>query len=674
MSTAPGATDRKLNPILVVEDNSIDLEAARRAFRKTGIPNEIDHAWTAEEALDYLGRPEKSSPSLILLDLNLPGMGGRKALEIIKGDENFRDIPVIVLTTSNYGQDIESCYNLGANTFIQKPVDFDALCKDIHNVVEYWLGTALLPPLQDMRARTNELEQAKIAAERANQAKTDFLANMSHELRTPLNSVMGMIRLLREDRSIADEQRDMLGVAFRASESLLTIVNDILDLAKVESGHMELESITFSLGEVVDGVQEIIAPMCDDKGLAFESDFTRDNLPYLVGDPTRLSRVMINLLGNAVKYTERGRVFYNVKCRPDGAGRIVLDFSVTDTGIGIAADKLHQIFGKFTQADRSIARRYGGTGLGLNITKQIVEKMDGRVGVESVLGKGSRFWVEIPFRTALKRPVHDDDLVANDDARRLPAAQRLHAADARLLVAEDYLMNQAYMKKLLPQLGFRRFHFVTDGEEAARQGASGNYDLILMDCHMPLLNGYDATTAIRAVEPPGQRIPIVAMTADAILGTRERCLSAGMDEYIAKPLDPRAFRRVVGKWITFPEECGSDCDTAPPPSVNLSGLRQFADSEEEIRELVGMFLSQAEESLATLAALCGEDQSAEWSEAAHKFKGGAAMLRAERLAALCSEAQEMVDPSPYARERMLARIRDAYAEVRQDLEQLAPQG
>ncbi|MEZ0225640.1 MAG: PAS domain-containing protein [Alphaproteobacteria bacterium] len=539
---------------------------------------------------------------------------------------------------------------------------------------EGW-ATRMTGSVTDITARKLAEEEIKIArahADKASQAKSDFLSHMSHELRTPLNSIIGMTRMLHEDDDVPEEQREMVGIAYRSATNLLDIVNDILDLSKVEAGEMQLERIVFSFEEVMDNVMETMLPLSSGKGLTFGCNFSAGTLPYLVGDPTRLGRIIVNLVGNAIKYTEQGSVTVDIECPADGDDQVMLKFSVTDTGIGIPKDKLEVIFDKFAQADTTITRKYGGTGLGLHITRRLVEKMGGIMSVESQLGKGSRFWFNIPFRTSEMRPLINKKAYQAVRTERLPADQRKNIADISLLLAEDYQLNQAFMQKFLGRIGIKKFDLAENGVEVLAALHKKPYDLILMDCHMPVMSGYEATAEIRRHEKEnGRHIPIIAMTADAMVGTRDRCLRSGMDDYISKPIDPDLLRHIVSRWATFPEDEQPAPAPKPapaaaiePPVVDLEALRQFADNESDMRRFLGMFMSQSEDIVKTLRDNCGAGRNKTWTEAAHKFKGGAAMIKAERLRALCEQAQRMEEASEEERQDMLRKILAAYNEIK----------
>ncbi len=512
-----------------------------------------------------------------------------------------------------------------------------------------------------------ELIASKERAEKASQIKSDFLANMSHELRTPLNSIIGLSRMLYEDETLSEDHRDMVGITFRSANSLLDIVNDILDLSKIEADALQLEKIVFAPQEVISGVMEIFLPLCSQKGLILNCNLPAGaKMPYLIGDPTRLSRIIVNLVSNAVKYTERGSVTIDVACTEAKHGKIHFSCSVTDTGIGIPKKKLNSIFDKFVQADASITRKYGGTGLGLNITKYLVEKMGGKMNVTSTLGEGSCFRFSIPFETAKHRPAVDKRAFRRTKIDRLPPEKRKNTKEARILVGEDHLLNQAFMKRLLPKMGFENFDIVDNGQMVLDALNNAAYDLILMDCHMPVVSGYDAVEQLRVQEKGTDRhIPVIAMTADAMAGTREKCLIAGMDDYISKPLSPDELKLVMGRWVTFPEE--DDNKDSPPVKEQKDGgpsLKAFANNEEDLHQLVSLFIQQSEESINTLKNNCTDGKNTVWVEAAHKLKGSAAAARAKKLESLCAKAQKMESATTRERKAMLNEISAAYNKVK----------
>jgi PAS domain S-box-containing protein len=393
--------------------------------------------------------------------------------------------------------------------------------------------------------RTAELAEARDRAEAASKAKSAFLANMSHELRTPLNGILGMIDLV--SRHAADTRsKAQLGMARQASLHLLGVINDILDLSKIEAERMTLEDRPFRLADVFNNLRSLIAQRAEDKQLAFAIDApaSLQAMP-LRGDALRLGQVLLNLAGNAVKFTRAGQIVVRASLDDEHADDVRLRFEVEDTGIGIDAEDCRKLFTAFTQADSSTTRKYGGTGLGLAISKRLVQMMGGDIGVDSCIGRGSRFW----FTVRLDKAAEDD---IGDASQAHSARERLAAScrGRRVLLAEDEPVSQEVVRHLLEEVGLS-VEVADDGSEAVALARCERFDLILMDVRMPNLNGLDATRQIRA-DSQDVEVPIVAITANAFDEDRRSCLEAGMNDHLAKPVTPELLYATVLRWLKPP--------------------------------------------------------------------------------------------------------------------------
>jgi hypothetical protein len=503
----------------------------------------------------------------------------------------------------------------------------------------YLLGFSI--DVSEQRAARDAMQRAVESAQGASQAKSDFLANMSHEIRTPMNGILGMTELVLESH-LEPEQRDDIGLVKASAGALLTIVNEILDFSKIEAGKLDLEEVPFDLRKLVRDTMRSMALRAQQKGLALTCHIPA-NLPRsMKGDPGRLRQVLINLLGNAIKFTQQGSVTLALEIGAQSDERCELAFAVIDTGIGIPLDKQELIFEAFAQVDGSTTRQYGGTGLGLTICRRLVILMQGDLRVISEPGKGSTFHFSVPLRHSAPQAFAEEnpaDPLAEAPPEVLALAGRTplpgdeHAPGSgnglRILLAEDNPVNQRLALRLLEKMG-HRIVLVDNGLDALERVMQGGFDLVLMDVQMPELDGLSATRRIRQWETShGVHVPIIAMTARAMQGDRDRCLEAGMDDYLSKPVDSERLRQLVSRFHV--EQAG------PVLAWRAALLRLDGDSG-LLLELAQLFIDDGPELMRTLYEALAADDLAASQRAVHSLQGVLVNFGAERA---ISQAERM---------------------------------
>ncbi|HEY9852163.1 MAG TPA: response regulator [Leptolyngbyaceae cyanobacterium] len=654
--------------ILVVDDVNKNLQLLSNILESAGYGTTF--ATSGQQTLERL---KNIKPDLILLDLMMPEMDGLQVCEILKANPDYQEIPVIFITASQEQENVLQAFERGAVDYVTKPFSPPELLARVRTHLE------LKHTKDQLKNTLKQLVKARDAALEAARIKTQFLANMSHEIRTPMNAVLGMTEILL-NTPLNEHQLDCLKTLKSSGENLLMIINDILDFSKLEAGAVRLEKEQFALHSVIKELIDLLTPQAEAKGIKLNYTIDSHVPETSIGDATRLRQILTNLISNAIKFTEVGEVTVKVANKslwqPETTEElssvssainkpIELLFSICDTGIGISQEDRQKLFKSFSQADSSSIRKYGGTGLGLVICKQLVQLMGGEIGCHSILGQGSTFWFTAVFdRSELTKlmPVErtDKQFIKLNQNERIRNYQNSFQ-EVKILVVEDSQINQKVILNQLQLLGYQA-DCVNNGQEALEKIGERDYNIILMDCQMPVLDGYETTEKLRQKEgEAGQRSTVViGLTAYAMPSDRQKCLDAGMDDYLSKPATMKDLAVMLEKWSTlqkqqeenyparakqklFPSVASNEFVLSQSKSpIDLERLHNITGGDVGIEvELLEVFVENIEIYLAETKVVLEVRDAIALKNKAHAIKGAAANFGVQVMSELAKKMENL---------------------------------
>ena len=600
---------REKEVLLLVEDDAADARMLV-SFIAQQTPGrfKVVHAERLDRSIELLAG---DAPSLILLDLSLPDSKGLATFQRLQ--RHAAATPIVVLT----GLDDE---NLAIQTVQQGAQDY--LVKGQFN--EVILARAIRYAIERKRIE-EELRKARDMALETSRLKSEFLANVNHEIRTPMNAILGMTGLLVET-DLRPEQREMARIVMTNAQILLSLVEKMLDFTDGNESRRSNASVEFDPARLVHEVAGALGVQAVERGIGINVHVGTGISSRVRGDPPQLRQILLNLGDNALKFTDTGHVDLGVRLEKQTVAFATLRFEVRDTGMGISESDIPRLFQPFGQVDGSATRRHGGAGMGLAISKRLVERMGGQIGCESTPGKGSSFWFTVRFQRV------EEDGPPPSEKGCLPLGPKGDLP--RILLVEDNPVNQAVTRRQLEKMGCA-VQLATDGKQAVALFSASTFDAVLMDCQLPVMDGYQATAEIRRSEGSLRHTPVIALTAHAMLGDREKCLDAGMDDYLSKPIIQEDLRRTIARWLAANPRFSVDGPTGSPaaqptssrPSdpVDMEHLREMMDGDEAaLREIVEMFLGQTSELIFQLTAAVRDGDADTVRRLAHKGAGSSA--------------------------------------------------
>jgi len=634
-------TDNRQSHILVVDDKPDNLRLIMGMLKNMNF-----NVRPAKDGQTALNSARSNPPDLILLDILMPGIDGYETCKQIKADESLKDIPVIFISALSAPVDKVKAFDVGGVDYINKPFNKDEfLARVTTHLSLRIMQQSLEEKNKELRMAKIEAEESRKVAESANKAKSTFLANMSHEIRTPMNTIIGMTDLTLLKYSDEELRENLLAVKDSAKH-LLDIINDILDISKIEAGRIELEIVDFDIIELIQSIIRTFTLYIQQNNIYLNFEKNEATPGIVKGDPVRLRQILVNLIGNSIKFTQEGGVTVRVTGNEETNRKIKYNIAVIDTGIGIPADKIHTIFESFSQADKSTTRKYGGSGLGLAITKELVELMGGRIQVQSQPEVGTTFDLSLSFDQGNQKSIEDDQSkhkqTVVQDLNQFPS----QSSKKRILIVDDNPENIKVATKFLTEFGYFTFDSI-NAKEALETISFMDFDIILMDIEMPDMDGIETTKLIRDGKyGTNANIPIIALTAHALSSYQQKCIDAGMNDYITKPINFHELKLMIERvlsskseqFLTSLVQRRSKKDTLKVLN-RKKAISRMLGNEDLYNKIIADYCKSFEDRMIIMKKAIGAKQFKDIRFQSHSLKSLSGTVGAEYVYEICSRLE-----------------------------------